>query len=103
LISYFFFFTNKKLKWKPWLPYVLLVVLLLIPKAIPAFADFLAWEISFEQILGTEVSAALQPLRSPFFPFVIATAFAGLRSGNFSFEIKPVFSRTLAVFLVLFP
>lgn len=69
--AYVFFFTNKAVKIRPWLPCGLLVLLLLLPKLAPPLADFLALPVPFNAILGTEVSASLQPLRSPLIPFVI--------------------------------
>jgi lactate permease len=103
VISYFFFFTNKDLKWKPWIPYTVLVVILLIPKVIPSFSSFLALRLSFDRIFGTEVSASLQPLRSPLIPFVIAAFFAAFLVKNFSLKVKPVLSKTAVVFLILLP
>ncbi|ELR71964.1 hypothetical protein C900_01959 [Fulvivirga imtechensis AK7] len=103
IISYLFFFTNKKLKWKPWIPYVLLVGLLLIPKIISPLSSLLAFRLSFNEILSTGVSASLQPLRSPLVPFIVAAISAAFLAKDLSFEIKPVLTKTMAVFLVLFP
>lgn len=103
VISYFFFFTNKNLNWKPWLPYTLLVVLLLLPRIIPPVASLLTLQLSFDEIMGTNVSASLQPLRSPLVPFVVATFFAAFIGKSFSLNIKPAVTKTLAVFLILFP
>ncbi|MEM9985169.1 MAG: L-lactate permease [Bacteroidota bacterium] len=103
VISYLFLFTNRRLALRPWLPYLFLVGLLLLPKLIPAFGVFLSYKISFEGILGTEVNAALQPLRSPFGPFVLAGLLAAAMTQNYSLDLKPVWNKTLGVFLILFP
>ncbi|MDO9551199.1 L-lactate permease [Rhodonellum sp.] len=66
-------------------------------------ADFLAYRVEFKAILGTEISAGLQPLRSPLIPFLIASAFALFQVKDFKFDWKPAFSKTFMVFLVLFP
>ena len=103
VFSWAFLFRNKAFQWKPWLPYLLLVVLLLLPKIFPAFGDLLAYEVNFTSIYGTGVNASLQPFRSPLIPFIIAAAFALYRVRDFRVNLKPVVSKTTAVFLVLFP
>lgn len=102
-IAYVFFFTNKNLQWRPWLPYMLLVIILLIPKVFPPLNNFLAYKLSFESIFATEVSASLQPLRSPLIPFILAALFAALLANNYSIKLKPVLTKTGVVFLILFP
>ncbi len=103
LFSYIFFFQNKNFNWKPWLPYFLLVVILLLPKLFPALMDVLAYKIDFSEIYGTGVSASLQPFRSPLIPFIISALFALYRVKDYNVNLKPVVSKTIAVFLVLFP
>jgi len=103
VISYIFLFKNKKIPYKPWTPYFVLVILLLLPKIFPGLADFLAYRVEFKAILGTDISAGLQPLRSPLIPFLIASAFALFQVKDFKFDWKPAFSKTFTVFLVLFP
>ena len=103
VFSWAFLFRDKSFQWKPWLPYLLLVVLLLLPKIFPAFGDLLAYEVNFTSIYGTGVNASLQPFRSPLIPFIIAAAFALYRVKDFRVNLKPVVSKTTAVFLVLFP
>ena len=103
VFSWAFLFRDKSFQWKPWLPYLLLVVLLLLPKIFPAFGDMLAYEVNFTSIYGTGVNASLQPFRSPLIPFIIAAAFALYRVKDFRVNLKPVVSKTTAVFLVLFP
>ena len=101
--SYFFLFTNRKIEWSPWLPYGFLVVVLLLPKIIPPLASFISWSLAFDNIFSTEVSASLKPLRSPMLPFILASMLAVFLGKNRKVNLKPVFSKTLAVFLVLFP
>ncbi|ERM82729.1 hypothetical protein P872_04215 [Rhodonellum psychrophilum GCM71 = DSM 17998] len=103
VVSYIFLFKNKKIHLKPWMPYLVLVILLLLPKIFTGLADFLAYKVEFKAILGTNVSAGLQPLRSPLLPFLIASAFALFLVKDFKFDWKPAVSKTFAVFLVLFP
>jgi len=101
--AYLFLFREKSFQWRPWIPYMLLVGLLLLPKIFPGFGDLLAYEMNFTSIFGTGVNASLQPFRSPLIPFIIAAAFALYRVGSYTVDMKPVVSKTTAVFLVLFP
>ncbi len=103
LFSYFIFFKNKNFNWRPWLPYLLLVLILLLPKIFPPLMDVLSYKINFSDIYGTDVSASLQPFRSPLIPFVIAALFALHRVKDYNVNLKPVVSKTVAVFLILFP
>lgn len=103
LIAYLFFFKGKKIKLTPWLPYGLLVIILLLPKLSPSLRAFLSLELSFDEILQTKVSASLKPLRSPFLPFLIVSFFASILVRDLSFSVRPVLTKVLSVFLVLFP
>ncbi len=103
VFSYLFLFKNKQFNWRPWSPYFLLVVILLLPKIFPWFGQFLAYNIDFNQIYGTEVSASLQPFRSPLIPFIAAASFALYLIKDYKIDLKPVVSKTFAVFLILFP
>lgn len=101
--AYLFLFREKSFQWRPWIPYMLLVGLLLLPKVFPGLGDMLAYEMNFSSIFGTDVQASLQPFRSPLIPFIIAAAFALYRAKSYTVNLKPVVSKTTAVFLVLFP
>lgn len=103
IFAYLFFFQDKRLQWKTWLPYHLLVLLLLLPKIIPPFATFLTWKWEVTSLFGTAVSASLQPLRSPLVPFLLAGCFALALSRAPKLNFQPVLSKTVAVFIILFP
>lgn len=103
IFSYIFLFKNRQLNWKPWTPYWLLVLLLLIPKIFPWFAELLAYKLDLSGIYGTEVTASLQPFRSPLIPFLAAAVFALYRVKEFKIDLMPVVSKTFAVFVILFP
>jgi len=102
-IAYFFIFTQKRLPLRPWTPYWLLVVLLLLPKLIPGMEEWLSLEIAAHDILGTHIDASLKPLRSPLIPFVAASIFALYMAKEFQMKLKPVLNKTLTVFIILFP
>ena len=103
VFAYLFLFKEKSFQWRPWLPYILLVLLLLLPKIFPRFGELLSYEMNFSSIYGTGVNASLQPFRSPLIPFLASAAFALYRVKDFRVDLKPVVSKTVAVFLVLFP
>ncbi len=103
VVSIAFIFRERKINLRPWAPYGLLVFLLLLPKLIPPLGEFLAFKLEVEGLFGTEIGAGLQPLRSPLVPFLVATGFALYLVKDFQVKLKPVFTKTVAVFLVLFP
>jgi len=103
VFAYLFLFSRRQLDWTPWFPYWVLVFLLLLPKVIPPLANILSWDIVFRDIFNSSVDASLQPLKSPLFPFVIAALFAGILGKQPRVFLKPVFQKTTAVFLILFP
>lgn len=101
--AYFFMFTNKKLDWKPWLPYIILVLLLLLPKIISPLQPFVAYSLNFENIFSSKVHTSFQPFRSPLFPFIFAAFSASFFGKNYAFHLKPVLKKTLSIFVILFP
>ncbi|MEL6730030.1 MAG: L-lactate permease [Bacteroidota bacterium] len=102
-VAYLFIFQERRLSLLAWTPYGLLVGLLLLPKLIPPLGQVLTLTLSFEGLFGTDIEAGFQPLRSPLIPFVVATLFALYRAKDFSLSLKLVGSKTLAVFVILFP
>lgn len=103
LLSYFFLFQDRKIDLRPWIPYGLLVLILLLPKLIRPLAVLLSADLNFNGIFGTRVDASLQPLRSPFIPFLIVSVIAALMARDLTFSFKPVFKKVFNVFLILFP
>lgn len=101
--GYAFIFTHKRISLRPWLPYALLVIVLLLPKVFPFFSEWLSYKVEFTSIYGTDINAALQPFRSPLIPFLIAAFFALFLAKDYTVDLKPVISKTVAVFLILFP
>lgn len=103
VFSYLFLFKNKNLVWKPWIPYWALVGLLLIPKVFSRLADLISYSIDFSSIYGTDITASMQPFKSPLIPFLATSLFALYHSRSFTINLRPVFSKTFTVFLILFP
>lgn len=102
-IAFFFLFTNKKLDWKPWLPYIILVLLLFLPKIIQPLQPFITFSLQFDDIFGSDVDTSFQPFRSPLFPFVFAAFSASIIKKKHTLNMKPVLKKTLSIFLILFP
>jgi len=103
IFAYLFIFEQKKISLRPWAPYGLLVLILLLPKLISPLEQFLTYTLSLEGLFGTEVGASLQPLRSPLLPFLGASLFALYRARDYKVVLRPVLKKTLSVFIILFP
>jgi lactate permease len=103
VFGFVFVFKDRRLPWRPWLPYGVLIALLLLPKIVAPLADTLAIKATWADVFGTGMDATLQPLRSPFIPFVIAACFALLQARRVRFDAKPVARKAWAVTLILFP
>lgn len=103
LCSFLLLFKNRRIDGSPWLPYVMLIVLLLLPRIFSGLAEFLEYRVTFENLMGTSISASLQPLKSPLIPFLITGVFALFLVRNFRVDLKPVGSGIGNVFIILFP
>lgn len=101
--AYAFIFEQRRIPLRSWAPYGLLVLLLLLPKFIPPLGTFLTLELGIDSLFGTGIGAGLQPLRSPLVPFIAATVFAFYQAKDFQVQLKPVLTKTVAVFVILFP
>ncbi len=62
--------------WRVWAPYGLLTVLLLVTRVVDEVkATLNSWTLSWQNILGTDISAGFEPLYSPGVIFLIVAAF----------------------------
>ncbi|SIR22989.1 L-lactate permease [Pontibacter lucknowensis] len=94
---------NVKIDLKPWLPYALLAIMLLLPKLSPVLRSWLGWELAFENMFGTGIRAAIRPLASPLLPFAaVGLGVAALYRSKSLYLAEPL-KKMLAVFAVLFP
>jgi len=103
LFAWLFVFEDRRCDLRPWLPYIVLVVLLLLPKLFAPLQELLRWEWVSGDLFGTDISTSMKPLQSPLIPFLLAGAFALSLAGSARVQFKPVVSKTFAVFLILFP
>lgn len=92
-----------QLSWKEWMPYIGLVLVLLLPKLSLPLSDLLSFRLGLEEIGDTGIPANFQPLRSPFFPFLLLGLLLWLATGRPRLALKPLSQKTVRVFLVLFP
>jgi lactate permease len=98
-----FVFTDRRVPLRPWLPYGVLVGLLLLPKIVPPMAGLLDGAVAWRGVFGTEVDAVLRPLRTPLVPFLAAAGVALWQARTWRFDAKPVASKALAVGVILLP
>lgn len=105
LIASIIYLTKGKVRLalKPWIPYMLLVVLLILPKAVKGWGALLEYDIGIKEILGTAVSADFKPLKSPLLPFLIIGIYVLSTYRNSMVKFKPIGMKVLNVFMMLFP
>jgi lactate permease len=94
---------KRKLNLQPWLPYAALALLLLLPKLFNPLHRWIGWDISLNNMFGSEIDAAIKPLQSPLIPFVVVGLGVLFFSRTKSLYLKDTFLKTLTVSLVLFP
>ena len=88
---------------KPWIPYFVLVMLLVLPKALPPFFSFLKFELSWINIFSTDVTASIKPLENPFLQFIIVGVGLLMLRRKKGFLITPTLGKVAAVFVILYP
>ena len=92
-----------RLDLRPWLPYALLAVLLLLPKLWPFLRQWIGWELVFENMFGSGIRGSIKPLQSPFLPFVVVGLGVAFFRKSKSLYLREPLSKMGSVFVVLFP
>lgn len=92
-----------KVNLRPWLPYALLALLLLLPRLSTDLRSWLGWELAFENMFGTGIRAAIKPLTSPLLPFAAVGLGVAVLYKSKSLYLAEPLKKMLAVFAVLFP
>ncbi|GAA4436970.1 L-lactate permease [Pontibacter saemangeumensis] len=87
----------------PWLPYVVLAVLLLLPKLLAPLREWIGWELTFGDMFGSGIRASIKPLQSPFLPFVVVGLGVAYFRKSRSLYLKEPLKKVGSVFVVLFP
>ncbi len=89
--------------WRPWVPYIVLVLLLLLPKFSADLRQAMAVPVGFADIRQTGIAAQLQPLRSPMIPFVLVALGVLAARRSRELHLGTALRKLGAVFIVLFP
>jgi|GEM_PF-812165 len=87
----------------PWLPYLALIVLLLLPRLLPPLKKLTGWKISFDNMLSTGIDAGIQPLALPLVPFAAVGVAVLYARGRRSFPLRGILRKVFSVFLILYP
>jgi lactate permease len=92
-----------KINLKPWIPYTFLILLMLIPKLLPVFSNFLSTPFGVNNIFDTDVSVNIRPMQSPLIPFFIIGMGVILMKREVKPDWKDLFNKILVVLLILYP
>ncbi len=95
--------TGSKPDFRPWLPYAVLAVLLLLPKLFYPLNRWIGWDLTFMDMFGSGLKASIRPLQSPLVPFVLVGLGVAFVKRSKSYYLGESFSKLLNVFVVLFP
>ncbi len=88
---------------RPWWPYAVLVLLLLLPKFSVGLRQAMAVPVGFADVLQTGIAAQLQPLRSPMIPFVLVAIGVLVARRSRELHLGVALRKLGTVFIVLFP
>jgi lactate permease len=94
---------KQPLQLQPWLPYVALIVLLLLPKLITPLQNLIGWELRFQRLLSTNIDTTFKPLIVPLIPFVVVSLGVLLTKRSREFYLKDILKKVFSVFLILYP
>jgi lactate permease len=92
-----------RLEVTPWIPYLALIILLLLPRLVPPLKALISWKISFDNILSTGIGSGIQPLALPLVPFAAVGVVVLYARGQRSFPLWGILRKVLSVFLILYP
>lgn len=92
-----------KIDFRPWLPYGVLAVLLLLPKLFIPLNRWIGWDLALTDMFGTSLDASLKPLQSPLIPFVLVGLGVAIWKKSRSCHLAESGRRLWQVFVVLFP
>ncbi|PRY12432.1 lactate permease [Pontibacter ummariensis] len=88
---------------RPWLPYAVLALLLLLPKLFAPLRHWIGWELVFEDMFRSGIRGGIKPLQSPFLPFVVVGLGVAYYRKSKSLYLKEPLGKMGNVFVVLFP
>jgi lactate permease len=94
---------GQRLELKPWVPYLVLIGLLLLPKLVAPVKSLLSWQLQFSNILATDIDASMQPLALPLIPFVVVGLGVMYVRRSREFYLNDILKKAGSVFLILYP
>ena len=94
---------NTAINFKPWIPYAVLALLLLLPKIFYPLSQWIGWELAFPSMFGTAINSSIKPLQSPLIPFLVVGIGVTYLKKSKTFYIKNSIRKTAGIFVVLFP
>jgi lactate permease len=94
---------EQKIVFKPWLPYLALIVLLLLPKVLPPLRSMINWDIQFNNLWSSGIDASFKPLVVPLIPFVVVGIGVMWVKKSRKFYLADILQKVMAVFIILFP
>ncbi|MEK6482085.1 L-lactate permease [Catalinimonas sp. 4WD22] len=92
-----------KIDYQPWLPYVFLAFLLILPKFFMPLSRWIGWDITFINLFDTGIETIFKPLQSPMIPFIIVGLGVAWFYKNKNLQANIALKKSLTVFVVLFP
>jgi lactate permease len=94
---------EQRIAFKPWLPYLALIVLLLLPKVLPPLRSLINWDIQFNNLWTSGIDASFKPLVVPLIPFVVVGIGVMWVKKSRKFYLADILQKVMAVFIILFP
>lgn len=94
---------NTTINFRPWTPYAVLALLLLLPKIFYPLSQWIGWELAFPAMFGTSIHSSIKPLQSPLIPFLVVAIGVTFLKKSKTFYINSSLKKTASVFAVLFP
>ncbi|GAA4415646.1 L-lactate permease [Nibrella viscosa] len=88
---------------KPWIPYLALIALLLLPKLLPPLDELINWEWELHNLLSTSIDATFKPLVVPLIPFVVVGLGVMWSRRSREFYLNTILKKTGSVFIILYP
>ncbi|GAA4457195.1 L-lactate permease [Nibrella saemangeumensis] len=94
---------DQPLPLKPWLPYLTLIALLLLPKLIAPLKNMINWEWELHNLLSTSIDATFKPLVVPLIPFVVVGLGVMWTKRSREFYLNSILKKVGSVFIILYP
>jgi lactate permease len=94
---------GQRIAYKPWLPYLALIILLLLPKLVVPLKSLINWELQFTNLWSSGIDATFKPLVVPLIPFVLVGLGVMWVKKSREMYLADILKKVMAVFIILFP